>query len=160
MAHRCNGLTEDNGTIAAVLEQDRQIAVEAPKCNDLNDVDSATKRTYFIVGQMYRMDLSNCPDDFAQAYDNHRKAWQELLEVFYDTKRYQLRLGAGCLLVLFNGTSGRNSDFLWELDGEQKQLVKRYQDANRGIAETFDKVLGTATKHGVKTAQYRNPAFQ
>ncbi len=155
-----SGLTGNKGAIASVLERDRSIAARAPRCNNPNDVDERIEHTKYIVAQMLLIDLSRCPDDFAQAYDNHRNAWKQMLNVYYEGKQYQLRLGVGCLLVLFNGTAGRNSDFLWGLDNEQLQIAQKWKAADNAIAETFDKVLETATKHGVKTAKYRNPAFQ
>ncbi len=155
-----SGLTENKGAIASVLEKDKSIAARAPRCDNPNDVDARIESLKFIVAQMFLIDLGQCPDDFAQAYDNHRHAWKQMLNVYYEGKQYQLRLGVGCLLVLFNGTAGRNGDFLWGLDSEQMQITQKWKAADNAIVETFDKVLETATKHGVKTAKYRNFASQ
>lgn len=160
MANRYQGLPGERAAIASVLEQDRNIAARAPRCDNANDIDARIEYPKYIVAQIFLIDLSQCPDDFAQAYDNHRHAWKQMLDVYYEGKQYQLRLGVGCLLVLFNGTAGRNGDFLWGLDSEQMQIAQKWKAANNAIAETFDKVLETATKHGVKTAKYRNLASQ
>ena len=146
--------------IESVLKQDRQIPERAPKVNESSNIDDWLRHIEFIVKEMSAIDLSACPDDFAQAYYNHCKAWSDCYTVAQDLKSYiDNNTGwKGILKGFTNGFFFRGKKMLDELNEEEKRITQAGKNSETAVHDTYDKVLEIATKYGVKTAKYRSSA--
>ena len=139
--------------IESVLEQDHQISNRAPITSESSDINAWLKKYEFIVTEMRAIDLSACPDDFAQAFSYHCQAWVDNYRVIQDIKSYQ---GKDTFWNGFlNGLNGRSEAYINELNADQARIQQKGEEANKAIYDTYDKVLEIASKYGVKTAKYR-----
>ena len=139
--------------IEYVLEEDHQIATRAPSASGSDSIDDWIRRYEYIATEMRKIDLSACPDDFAQAYSNHWKAWGDSYLVLKDIKAYQ---GKDTFWQGFlNGLLGRGGDYVNELNAEQARITRKVEEADKAVHDTYDKVLEIASKHGVRTSKYR-----
>ena len=146
--------------IESVLEQDRQIPELAPKVNESSNIDDYLRYIGYIVKEMSAIDLYGCPDDFAQAYHNHCKAWSDLYNCTNELKIFINDNSGwnGFIKGFSNGFFFRGKKMIDEFNEEQKRIMQAGKDSDTAIYDTYDKVLVIATKYGVKTAKYRSSA--
>lgn len=102
------------------------------------------------IQSMRRVDLSDCPQDFREAYSKHIHAWEEAAQVQQAkadlAKDEDAAAAAGVLATLF-GTD----DTPWSDHEAAVQRVDQYQQkASEDIHSTWQEVEDVARKYGVQ----------
>jgi hypothetical protein len=114
--------------IEAVLRQEHDAHSLIHEESELEDLEN-------YIEAMGRIDLRQCPEDFQQAFLNHKYAWNDVSSFL---SRYQDSFGA---LTLF-------------LDSISGVALQRAEELNKTIEDTWRECEVVALRHGANTAEY------
>lgn len=107
-----------------------------------------------VVQEMEGIDLSDCPEDFSQAYQAHIEAWRASAQVEVDAIRWQEKYTSKSAIVqsfmdglTLNLTAIANS--MTEPEAERQRILAESTRVNGRIKSTFEIMKKKARKYGV-----------
>lgn len=116
--------------IDAVLRQERDV-------NSLMDEECEHEDFKIHVEAMGAIDLRSCPEDFRQAFLNHKYAWADVSSLL---SRYQGQGLYGALTFVLEGATGI--------------AMHRMEELDKRIEDTWRECESVAARHGANTAVY------
>lgn len=146
--------TRQREAIAMVLQEDKNISQNLPK-------REATEVVSIVIRRMRAIDLSQCPNDFRDAYKQHIMAWEKAVPVL---RQFEEQNGAGNILKSFlvGLIAGFTDQFhlvlgnIIENANASEELKQKAQKVDREIKDTFDEVLRIAKKYKIDISPYIN----
>ncbi|MBO4344708.1 MAG: hypothetical protein J5833_03060, partial [Victivallales bacterium] len=99
------------------------------------DIDAWLIRCEFIVNEMQAIDLSGCPDDFAQAYRNHCGSWFIAWKVFNNMKDDNI--------------------IYYSIIHKYNARIRKIRETDKAIHDTYNKLLELASQYRVQISRYQ-----